>query len=69
MNAWDGEYYQKHASAQEKRALKILSKIPFLGNERVLDIGCGIGRITKCIAEKVPNGSVSQLDLNASIKF
>ena len=64
MNTWDGEYYKQHASVQEKRALKILKKIPFQGNETILDIGCGDGRVTKYMAEKVPNGSVIGIDLS-----
>ena len=64
MNTWDGEYYKQHASAQEKRALKILKKIPFQGNEHILDIGCGDGKVTKYMAEKVPNGSVIGIDLS-----
>jgi trans-aconitate 2-methyltransferase len=46
---------------QFKAAMGALSQIAFKGDEKVLDIGCGDGRITAEIAKRVPRGSVKSL--------
>lgn len=62
MDNWDSEHYKQHALAQESAALKILKNINLQGNERILDIGCGDGKITEQIAKNVPNGEVIGID-------
>ena len=62
MSDWDAKFYKKEAGLQENAALRILKRISFQGNERVLDIGCGDGKITKKIAELVPEGEVIGID-------
>jgi len=67
MTKWDGAQYKKNASAQQKRALNVLEKITFDGNENVLDLGCGNGKITKIIADHVPGGEVVGIDISESM--
>ncbi len=62
MHKWDPASYEKNSSAQQKWAREVLSKISIRGNENVLDIGCGDGKITAEIAPLVPNGSVLGID-------
>ena len=62
MSDWNGEHYKNHARSQEIAALKIIDRISFRGDERVLDIGCGTGNITKVLAEKVKHGDVIGID-------
>lgn len=50
------EQYHEYSSVQEKWAHEMLEKIPFQGDENILDIGCGNGRITHYLAEKVQSG-------------
>lgn len=64
MSDWDSEHYKKFASAQENRALKYLNSLTFRGDEKVLDIGCGNGKITAQIAMLVPNGRVIGIDIS-----
>jgi len=45
-------------------AYEALKDITFQGNERVLDLGCGSGKITANIAGRVPSGSVKGIDLS-----
>ena len=59
---WSGEYYKEHSQPQHKSALKIIDAIKFNGNESILDIGCGDGKITAELARRVPNGSVIGID-------
>ena len=62
MHRWDPEAYGKSSSEQKKWAEEVISKIRIGGNERVLDIGCGDGKITTHIASLVPEGSVVGID-------
>jgi trans-aconitate 2-methyltransferase len=61
-NDWDAEKYQRNSELQFNAAMRVLSNIEFKGDEKVLDIGCGDGRVTAEIAKKVPYGSVKGID-------
>jgi arsenite methyltransferase len=41
----------------------LLDRIPWRGDERVLDVGCGRGLLTVAAAHRVPNGSVVGVDV------
>lgn len=62
MPLWDPEDYQKSSSEQQKWARELISKLNLKGNERILDIGCGDGKITAELAIQVPNGFVIGID-------
>jgi trans-aconitate 2-methyltransferase len=62
MYKWNPEAYGKSSSAQKKWAEELISKIHIKGYERILDIGCGDGKITAQIASLVPKGSVIGID-------
>ncbi|MEW6607775.1 MAG: methyltransferase domain-containing protein [bacterium] len=62
MYKWDAEDYHKSSGEQQKWAKELISKLALKGNERVLDIGCGDGKVTAEIAEKLPQGSVLGID-------
>lgn len=56
-----GDYY-KNSSEQQKWGLELLDKVSLSGGERVIDLGCGDGRITAEIASRAPAGSVLGID-------
>lgn len=58
---WEG--YHQNAQLLERWADKFFfDSFDFLGNENVLDIGSGDGKITSKIAKSVPNGKVIGID-------
>lgn len=59
---WDAANYFKNSSEQQRWARELLEKIEFSKHAKVLDIGCGDGKITAEIAGLVPNGSVLGID-------
>ncbi|NET62062.1 MAG: class I SAM-dependent methyltransferase, partial [Symploca sp. SIO2E6] len=59
---WDALDYAKSSSAQQIWARELIAKLNLQGNERVLDIGCGDGKITAEIANLVSDGSVVGID-------
>jgi trans-aconitate 2-methyltransferase len=67
---WDARDYRESSSAQLQWARELLNTLQLRGNERILDIGCGDGKITAEIAKRLPNGSVVGIDSSEEmIKF
>lgn len=62
MHNWRPEKYERSSSAQKLWAEELIRKIEIKGCERVLDIGCGDGKITASIADLLPNGLVLGID-------
>jgi trans-aconitate 2-methyltransferase len=46
----------------EAMALPVLARLQLQGDERVLDAGCGSGRVTKHVLDAVPGGKVIAVD-------
>ncbi|HSD56594.1 MAG TPA: methyltransferase domain-containing protein [Methanotrichaceae archaeon] len=62
QHKWNPEDYEKNSSAQEKWADTLISGLKLKGNEHILDIGCGDGKITAKMAARVPEGQVLGID-------
>ncbi len=61
------KHYKENSQLQFSLAQDPLASYHFLGDEEVLDVGCGDGKITAQIAEKVPNGLVIGIDKSISM--
>jgi len=64
---FDGFQYRQASSHQEEWGTRLMHELSLKGNERVLDLGCGDGRLTSRIAEMVPGGSVVGIDGSAGM--
>lgn len=64
---WDPHEYEKHSSAQQKWAHELIEKLALRGDEDVLDVGCGDGKVTVELARRVPQGSVTGVDSSATM--
>ena len=62
MIKWNAKDYHSHSAAQLIWAREMIDKLMLIGNERVLDIGCGDGKVTAEIAQLVPDGVVVGID-------
>lgn len=62
LREWDGAAYDRLSSPQEEMARPVLARLPLAGDERVLDAGCGSGRVTKLLLERLPEGHVVAVD-------
>ena len=62
MTEWNAADYSRHSSLQEAMAQEVLALLDLNGSERILDVGCGEGKITADIASRVPRGSVVGVD-------
>ena len=47
---WDASDYANHSNVQQKWAKELIDKLNLTGNESLLDIGCGDGKVTAEIA-------------------
>jgi ubiquinone/menaquinone biosynthesis C-methylase UbiE len=63
----DANDYQKNSNLQWKWAMESLETFPFSEGDKVLDLGCGSGSVTKEIAAKVPSGTVIGLDVSEAM--
>jgi trans-aconitate 2-methyltransferase len=64
---WQAEQYGKINSLQEWLASRALSKLWVRGDERVLDVGCGDGRVTESLLDRLQDGSLVGVDPSASM--
>ncbi len=62
MVDWDGARYAEVSGLQRMVAEESISGLALIGNERLLDVGCGDGFITMLLAERLPEGSVVGVD-------
>ncbi|GIH03859.1 hypothetical protein Rhe02_19260 [Rhizocola hellebori] len=62
MADWDGAGYAHISELQRAMATASLESVTVAGTERVLDVGCGDGYVTRLIASRLPNGSVLGVD-------
>lgn len=67
---WKAEEYYQNSSSQKNAAADLMQYVTIKENARILDVGCGDGKITAEIAAKVPKGTILGIDLSpAMIKF
>jgi len=62
VESWDGRDYERHSPHQQEWGSGLVAELPLRGDERILDLGCGDGSITRQLAEQVPHGSVLGVD-------
>ena len=62
MTEWHASDYSRHSSLQQAMAEEQLGVLTLEGTERILDVGCGDGKITAQIAARVPHGVVVGVD-------
>lgn len=64
---WDAATYDRISDPQLQWAREQLARLELTGGEVVLDAGCGSGRVTAELAERVPRGRVYAVDVAPSM--
>jgi trans-aconitate 2-methyltransferase len=59
---WDADAYHRLSGPQEAMAAAVLDRLLLSGAETVLDAGCGSGRVTRMLLERLPRGRVIAVD-------
>ena len=64
---WDADSYDRISGPQVEMARPVLARLELRGDETVLDAGCGSGRVTKLLLERLPRGHVVAVDAAPSM--
>jgi trans-aconitate 2-methyltransferase len=71
MNAgpreWDAQTYDRVSDPQFHWGVEVLERLDLDGDEYVMDAGCGSGRVTARLLERLPNGRVLCVDASESM--
>ncbi|HET9101821.1 MAG TPA: methyltransferase domain-containing protein [Solirubrobacteraceae bacterium] len=67
LRDWDAGTYDRISAPQQVWAAEQLDRLKLSGDERVLDAGCGSGRVTAEIVRRVPHGKVYAVDAAPSM--
>ncbi len=59
---WDAATYHRVSGPQVAFAAAVLDRLDLRGDETVLDAGCGSGRVTLMLLERLPHGHVVAVD-------
>jgi trans-aconitate 2-methyltransferase len=64
---WEAKTYDRVSDVQAEWAKAVLDRLPLKGDETVLDAGCGSGRVTAKLLERLPRGHVVAVDAAPSM--
>ena len=64
---WDAATYTAIAAPQFRWAGPVVDRLGLRGDETVLDAGCGSGRVTATLLDRVPDGRVIAIDASPSM--
>jgi trans-aconitate 2-methyltransferase len=64
---WNAASYDRVADPQARWGAEVLERLQLEGDETVLDAGCGTGRVTELLADRLPRGRVVALDRSAGM--
>jgi trans-aconitate 2-methyltransferase len=64
---WDAQTYDRVSDPQYEWGLEVLERLELNGDERVIDAGCGSGRITAHLVERLPRGRVLCVDASEAM--
>src|SRR5579862_360406 len=64
---WDAASYHRVSEPQVAWGRKVLERLPLRGDETMLDVGCGTGRLTAELAALLPRGRVVALDVSENM--
>jgi trans-aconitate 2-methyltransferase len=64
---WDAAAYHRVSTPQQSWADEQLARLSLAGDEVLLDAGCGSGKITALLADRVPRGRVYGVDAAPSM--
>jgi trans-aconitate methyltransferase len=59
---WDATTYHRIATPQFTWGQKVLERLALRGDETAIDAGCGSGRLTALLLERLPHGRVIAVD-------
>jgi len=62
MTEWNAASYHKVSGPQTSWGQKVINRLRVDGHERTIDAGCGSGRLTGDLMERIPDGRLIAID-------
>jgi len=62
LTEWNATSYHKVSAPQTSWGHKVLARLAVRGDERAIDAGCGSGRLTGALMERLPRGTLLAID-------
>jgi trans-aconitate 2-methyltransferase len=62
MTEWNAAAYHKVSAPQTSWGHRVLARLSVRGDERAIDAGCGSGRLTGALMERLPRGTLLAID-------
>lgn len=62
IREWNADSYHRVANPHVDWGRTVLERLPLRGDETVIDAGCGTGRLTKLVLDRLPHGRVIATD-------
>ena len=59
---WSAADYASNSAVQQSWARELIAELKLKGDERILDVGCGDGKVTAEIARALPHGTAVGID-------
>lgn len=67
MSDWNAAQYHRLSDPQRGWGIRVLDRLAPASGERILDIGCGTGRLTSEIAARAPGSDIIGTDVSATM--
>lgn len=67
MSDWNADVYHRVSSPQLDWGLPVLERLPLAGDETVIDLGCGTGRLTEKLIERLSRGRAVCVDQSSNM--
>jgi trans-aconitate 2-methyltransferase len=67
LRGWNAETYHRVSGPQVAMSEAVLERLELRGDETVLDAGCGSGRVTRLLLERLPRGRVIAVDASPAM--
>jgi trans-aconitate 2-methyltransferase len=67
IREWNAASYHRVANPHVDWGKVVLDRLPLRGDETVIDAGCGTGRLTELVLDRLPQGRVIAVDQSANM--
>jgi trans-aconitate 2-methyltransferase len=64
---WDAATYERVSAPVAAMGIEVLDRLELAGDETVVDVGCGTGKVTRVLRERLPRGHVIAVDAAPSM--
>jgi trans-aconitate 2-methyltransferase len=64
---WDAETYDAISDPQFSWGMEVLERLELRGDEAAIDAGCGSGRVTEKLLDRLPSGSLLAVDASEAM--